>query len=165
MAHHAHSHDAHRADAHGAAAEVRVRDPVCGMEVDPATAKHRAEHAGKTYYFCCAGCGAKFAANPQAYVLERAPPSPVNQPAGIIYTCPMHPQIRSAEAGACPICGMALEPLIASADPGANPELADMRRRFWIGAVLAAPVVLLEMGGHLFARRPCVPVACPCRMG
>ena len=70
---------------------------------------------------------------------------------GAIYTCPMHPQIRQAGPGACPICGMALEPEIAGADSGPNPELADMTRRFWIGLALALPVMVLEMGGHFGA--------------
>ncbi|MEI7932735.1 MAG: heavy metal-binding domain-containing protein, partial [Alphaproteobacteria bacterium] len=68
---------------------------------------------------------------------------------GGIYTCPMHPQIRQAGPGHCPICGMALEPVVASAEDGPNAELADMTRRFWIGLVLAVPVFILEMGGHL----------------
>src|SRR5258705_11998333 len=70
-------------------------------------------------------------------------------PEGTIYTCPMHPQIRQIGPGSCPICGMALEPEVASLDAPPNPELADMTRRFWIGLVLSLPVVVLEMGGHL----------------
>jgi len=118
------------------------------MTVDPATARHRAEHGGRTYYFCSAGCRAKFAADPAKY-LGPAPAATAPAPAGAIYTCPMHPEIRQAGPGACPICGMALEPVIASADSGPNPELADMTRRFWIGVALAAPVVVLEMGAHI----------------
>ena len=70
-------------------------------------------------------------------------------PEGAIYTCPMHPEIRQVGPGSCPICGMALEPEVASLDAPPNPELADMTRRFWIGLVLALPAVVLEMGGHL----------------
>jgi Cu+-exporting ATPase len=70
-----------------------------------------------------------------------------------IHTCPMHPQVRQAGPGSCPICGMALEPEVPSADDAPAPELADMTRRFWLGLVLAAPVVALEMGGHLAGRR------------
>src|SRR5438477_3674396 len=70
-------------------------------------------------------------------------------PEGTIYTCPMHPQIRQTGPGNCPICGMALEPVVATADAGPNPELIDMTRRFWIGLALAVPVMALEMGGHL----------------
>jgi len=70
-------------------------------------------------------------------------------PEGTIYTCPMHPQIRQIGPGSCPICGMALEPEVASLDAAPNPELADMTRRFWIGGVLTLPAFVLEMGGHL----------------
>ena len=130
---------------HDAPAEGGVIDPVCGMTVDPHTAKHRAEHRGHTYYFCSAGCRTKFAADPQKYLGTRDPP-PVVQ--GATYTCPMHPEIRQAGPGSCPICGMALEPEMPAADTGPNPELTDMTRRFWIGLVLALPVMMLEMGGH-----------------
>ncbi|HVZ51473.1 MAG TPA: heavy metal translocating P-type ATPase, partial [Pseudolabrys sp.] len=117
----------------------------CGMTVDPHTAKFRAEHHGHTYYFCAAGCRTKFIANPQKYLGEREP-EPVVE--GAIYTCPMHPEIRQIGPGSCPICGMALEPEIATADSGPNPELADMTRRFWIGLALTVPVFVLEMGSH-----------------
>ncbi|MGC2774143.1 MAG: heavy metal translocating P-type ATPase, partial [Bradyrhizobium sp.] len=126
---------------------AKVKDPVCGMSVDPATSKHRFDHQGQTFHFCSAGCRSKFAAEPAKYLGERAPPP--QMPAGTIYTCPMHPEIRQEGPGTCPICGMALEPDVISLDAAPNPELADMTRRFWIGAVLAAPVVVLEMGGHL----------------
>jgi Cu+-exporting ATPase len=125
----------------------RAIDPVCGMTVDPHTAKHRAEHHGHSYYFCSAGCRTKFIANPQKFLGEREP-EPVAE--GAIYTCPMHPEIRQTGPGACPICGMALEPEIAGPETGPNPELADMKRRFWIGLVLTLPVFTLEMGGHIF---------------
>ncbi|MGJ4890193.1 heavy metal translocating P-type ATPase [Bradyrhizobium sp. HKCCYLRH3099] len=134
--HHSHQHD-----------HAKVIDPVCGMSVDPATSKHRFDHQGHTFHFCSAGCRTKFAAEPDKYLGERAPPA--EMPAGTIYTCPMHPEIRQEGPGTCPICGMALEPDVISLDDAPNPELADMTRRFWIGAVLAAPVVVLEMGGHL----------------
>ena len=121
-------------------------DPVCGMTVDPHTAKHRAEHRGQPYYFCSAGCKTKFTADPQKYLGGRTP-EPVAE--GAIYTCPMHPQIRQPGPGSCPICGMALEPEMPTADSGPNPELTDMTRRFWIGLVLALPVMVIDMGGHL----------------
>jgi Cu+-exporting ATPase len=125
-----------------------VKDPVCGMSVDPHTAKHRAEHAGRTYYFCSAGCKAKFEADPERYLSpEQRRQEPV--PEGTIYTCPMHPEARQVGPGSCPICGMALEPELVTAETGPNPELVDMTRRLWIGAVLTIPVFLLEMGGHL----------------
>ena len=86
--------------------------------------------------------------SPRKY-LGNAATSVENVPEGTIYTCPMHPEIRQVGPGSCPICGMALEPVLATADAGPNAELIDMTRRFWIGLVLALPVVALEMGGHL----------------
>ncbi len=145
---HHHSHQqAYPGDA-GEAAHL-VKDPVCGMDVDPRTAKHSAEVGGSTYYFCCNGCKTKFVADPASYIAKQPKP-PAPAPEGAIYTCPMHPQIRQIGPGSCPICGMALEPEMASADSGPNPELADMTRRFWIALALSLPVVILEMGGHLF---------------
>ncbi|MDQ2859484.1 MAG: heavy metal translocating P-type ATPase [Pseudomonadota bacterium] len=119
------------------------------MSVDLATAKHRTEHDGKVIVFCSAGCKAKFDADPDRNLSPRsiAAAAPISDDA--IYTCPMHPQIRQDHPGACPICGMALEPEIPTAETGPNAEFADMSRRFWIGLVLAAPVVGLEMGGHM----------------
>ena len=130
--------------------EGQARDPVCGMAVDLATAKNTAEHAGETYYFCSSKCREKFVAEPARYLKpESSAPPPKPAPAGTIYTCPMHPQIRQVGPGNCPICGMALEPEMVTADTGPSAELIDMTRRFWIGLVLAVPVVALEMGGHL----------------
>src|SRR6266481_9232452 len=119
----AHDHAAHGHGGHHAHGNVTVRDPVCGMSVDPATSKHRFEHHGKTFHFCSAGCRTKFAADPKAY-LDNSKPKAAS-PEGTIYTCPMHPQIRQVGPGACPICGMALEPEVASLDAPPNPELAD----------------------------------------
>jgi Cu+-exporting ATPase len=78
---------------------------------------------------------------------------------GAIYTCPMHPQIRQEGPGVCPICGMALEPEVATADTGPNPELADMTRRFWVGLLFALPLLVIEMGGHLGLHLPIAPAA------
>ena len=142
-----HDHSSHRHGDHHADGGAKVRDPVCGMLVDPATSKHRFDYSGETYHFCSAGCRTKFAADPQAYLGNSKPKADV--PDGTIYTCPMHPQIRQVGPGNCPICGMALEPEVASLDAPPNPELADMTRRFWVGLVLSLPVVVLEMGGHL----------------
>jgi Cu+-exporting ATPase len=136
-------------DKSAAAAEHMAKDPVCGMTVDPHTAKHQAEHGGRTYYFCAAGCRTKFLADPMKY-LNPAEAAAEPVPEGTIYTCPMHPEIRQVGPGPCPICGMALEPDIITADAAPNPELADMTRRLWVGLALAAPVFILEMGGHLF---------------
>ncbi len=127
-----------------------TRDPVCGMTVDPHTAKHRADHGGRTSYFCSAGCRAKFVADPAKYLSPVASEAPDPVPEGTIYTCPMHPEIRQVGPGACPICGMALEPDVASANEAPNPELIDFTRRFWVGLALTLPLLVLEMGGHLF---------------
>jgi P-type Cu+ transporter len=139
-------HAHHSAGAHADAAHGR--DPVCGMAVDPHAARHRHAHQGRTYYFCSERCRSKFAADPVKYLGADAGPSPAI-PEGTIYTCPMHPEIRQVGPGACPICGMALEPVTAAAEAGPNPELLDMTRRFWIGLALSIPVVALEMGAHL----------------
>jgi P-type Cu+ transporter len=196
-------------------------DPVCGMRVDPATARFRAEHGGRTYYFCCGGCQERFEADPEQYLARPAGtvmlhrsrpaapasgmphhpgtshaasgtlhPAPGTRPgaAEAIYVCPMDPEVRQAGPGACPKCGMALEPEepaplgtqiqytcpmhpdIVRDEPGScpicgmaleprevdlvqppNPELADMTRRFRIGALLTLPVLVLAMGPMLFA--------------
>ena len=141
-------HAGHGHHHHHAAPGTGVLDPVCGMTVDPATSKHRFEHRGETFHFCSAGCRTKFAADPAKYLNKNAAP-PAEMPEGTIYTCPMHPEIRQVGPGSCPICGMALEPEVASLDAGPNPELDDMTRRFWIGVLLSLPTVVLEMGGHL----------------
>jgi Cu+-exporting ATPase len=147
-------------------ASKSARDPVCGMAVDPATAKNRAEHAGSSFFFCCAGCKAKFLASPERYLNPSseasAPsthPAPDTHPApgvhpapGTVYTCPMHPEIRRNEHGSCPICGMALEPEGIPEAAGTSPELDDMTRRFAIGALLTAPVFVLDMTGRLTER-------------
>jgi P-type Cu+ transporter len=210
------------------------RDPVCGMNVNPATAKHVHEHEGRKYYFCCAGCGEKFKANPQGYLDtgDVKPPAPkssplvmpgmpgmqaTTKPASAIaqglspraeaslrdrgtkaqsnrasasatpayvcpmcpevreskpgacpscgmalepdmpvtatrtqYTCPMHPEIVRETPGSCPICGMTLEPRTVTADTGENPELVDMTRRFWVGVVLTAPLLVIAMGSMIW---------------
>jgi Cu+-exporting ATPase len=128
------------------------KDPVCGMIVDPATAKFSTTHEGMTYHFCSAGCQTKFVADPDRYLTP--PPltaAPVDT--GAIYTCPMHPQIRQVGPGACPICGMVLEPVEITADAPPNVELIDMTRRFWIGLAFALPLFVIEMGGHVFGLR------------
>ena len=109
MADDLHAHCAH---------DHRVTDPVCGMSVDPRTSPHHAEHQGQDYHFCSAGCRTKFVADPERYL---TPQEPVEVPEGTMWTCPMHPEIRQDHAGACPICGMALEPEMVTADPGPTP--------------------------------------------
>ena len=128
----------------------RARDPVCGMSVDVSGAKHTAEHAGRRWYFCSARCRARFSAGPAKYLAGEVPAA-APAPAGTIYTCPMHPQVRQVGPGFCPICGMALEPAEVEAEVGPNAELVDMTHRFWIGLLLTLPVFALEMGGHLTA--------------
>lgn len=121
-------------------------DPVCGMTVDPTTSPHHAEIGGHQYHFCSAICRTKFVADPAKHL---PPQDPNEAPEGAIWTCPMHPEIRQDHPGACPICGMALEPEMVTAESEQSPELADMTRRFWIGLMLTIPVFLLEMGAHL----------------
>ncbi|WP_315831228.1 heavy metal translocating P-type ATPase [Bradyrhizobium prioriisuperbiae] len=144
--HSAHKHGDHHYD-HSSNQSTTGVDPVCRMTVDPATSKHRFDYHGHTYYFCSAGCRTKFATAPERYLNKTVQQADV--PEGTMYTCPMHPEIRQIGPGSCPICGMALEPELATVDAGPNPELADMNRRFWIGLALALPAVILEMGGHL----------------
>ncbi len=163
---------------------IETRDPVCGMRVNPDSAKHKLEYEGTTYLFCCGGCKTAFEKAPQSFFdaaaprVEAEPPStaaasayvcpmcpdvreakPVPcpscgmalepdvpaMPVAVEYTCPMHPEIVQSEPGACPECGMALEPRTVTLEEPPNPELADMTRRFWIGATIGAPVFVLAM--------------------
>ncbi len=131
-------------------------DPVCGMQVDPATTPHHAQHTGVQYHFCSARCREKFTMDPGKYV---APASPVVAdrtavPAGTRYTCPMHPEIVRDGPGTCPICGMALEPMLPSLDDEDNPELRDFSRRFWFTLPLSIVVLALAMLGHRFSLLP-----------
>lgn len=142
---HASGHACYGAKASDGAATVK--DPVCGMSVDPTATAHRASHDGQDYFFCSAGCRTKFIGEPMRYLnppVEAEPAVP-----GAIYTCPMHPEIRQEGPGSCPICGMALEPETVTAEAPPNHELIDFTRRFWVGLVLTLPVFALEMGGHL----------------
>ena len=125
---------------------MAASDPVCDMAVDPAKTAHHAEHGGTEFHFCSAGCRTKFVGDPQRYLEPR--PEPVAQP-DATYTCPMHPAVRQQGPGACPICGMALEPVTLTADAPPNAELADMTRRFWIGLAFALPLFVLSMAGDM----------------
>jgi heavy metal translocating P-type ATPase len=153
----------HRPDA---ATMDQVTDPVCGMKVDPSVAEHAVDHRGEQFYFCSAGCKGKFLADPGQYTGHGFPDRAAGGRAGhatepghgqptpsegesVEYTCPMHPEIRQDGPGTCPICGMALEPVIVTADTGPSEELRDMTRRFWVGVVLSIPVVILGMGRDL----------------
>ncbi|MBI3055533.1 MAG: heavy metal translocating P-type ATPase, partial [Betaproteobacteria bacterium] len=155
---------------HAAVTRARLRDPVCGMEVDPARAAHRVEHGGSAYYFCGAGCVDRFRKDPQGVLAiasarngagsccgsgsTKQRETPSNPTTAISkYICPMCPGVESDGPTACPKCGMALEPMTDSAAER-NPELVDMTRRFWIGAGLAAPILVLAMGGYLPVLRP-----------
>jgi P-type Cu+ transporter len=126
-----------------------MRDPVCGMTVDPAKSAHYADHAGKAFHFCSAGCKAKFIADPERY-LKATPEPKIAATEGAMWTCPMHPQIRQAGPGSCPLCGMALEPEAPSLDDAPNPELADFTQRLWVAGVLSIPLLLLSMGAEMF---------------
>jgi Cu+-exporting ATPase len=136
---------------HSNNAATTAIDRVCGMIVDPAASRHRHTHHHHSYYFCSASCRSKFAADPKKYLDKHTAPSDAMLE-GTIYTCPMHPQIRQFGPGDCPICGMALEPLVVTAETRPNHELAKMSRRFWVGLALTMPVFLLEMGSHIPAR-------------
>ncbi|MBK9154057.1 MAG: HAD-IC family P-type ATPase [Chloracidobacterium sp.] len=132
-------------------------DPVCKMLVVPETAAAEYEYAGKQYYFCNPGCKVKFAADPKRYLSQETgdwrqesdvPDSVLGSQASHTtaeYTCPMHPEIVQIGPGLCPKCGMALEPKEITLDDTPDPELVDMRRRFWISAILTLPVFLLAM--------------------
>ncbi|MEG3184331.1 heavy metal translocating P-type ATPase [Lysobacter erysipheiresistens] len=122
-----------------------VTDPVCGMQVDPATSAHHTKHAGETYHFCSARCRERFVATPDKYL---SPSEPEPAVPGAIYTCPMHPEIRQEGPGTCPICGMALEPEMPSLDEEENPELRDFSHRFWWTLPLTLIVLALAMFGH-----------------
>ncbi|TIN09054.1 heavy metal translocating P-type ATPase [Mesorhizobium sp.] len=127
---------------------LTATDPVCGMKVERATAKHFVRHEGKGFYFCSPGCKAKFDADPGKYLSGQPAPEPM--PKGTQYTCPMHPEVVRDKPGACPICGMALEPMgVLTGDEGPNPELVDFTRRFWVSAVLSIPLLLITMGPML----------------
>lgn len=182
-------------------AKTLVKDPVCGMTVDPETAAASFEHNGTTYYFCRTQCRDRFSADPEQFLKpdgpqeQEHPPltfitrkpaaSPVEAPAytcpmhpevsqerpgscpkcgmalepatvaapkeRVEYTCPMHPEIVRDAPGNCPICGMALEPRTVTLTEEENPELTDMRRRFWVSSVLSLPLVLIAMSDMISA--------------
>ncbi len=136
---------------------IKVIDPVCGMKVDPEKARGGShEHGGVTYFFCGPRCNTRFQADPEAFlkpkseaVPARAAPAPapraVTSAAAVRYVCPMDPEVVSDHPGACPVCGMALEPEMPSLEEGESPELVDMRRRFFASLVLTIPVFALAM--------------------
>ncbi|WP_231635443.1 HAD-IC family P-type ATPase, partial [Novosphingobium sp. ST904] len=130
------------------------------MTVDPAKTAHHTEHAGHTYRFCSAGCRTKFIADPDAYLKPKPKPEPKATP-GAMWTCPMHSQIRQEEPGACPLCGMALEPEEPSLDDAPNPELIDFTQRLWVSGVLAIPLLVVSMFAEMLGLRIVSPAASP----
>ena len=151
-----HSHAHHHA-ASALSLGTVVKDPVCGMSVNPATARWHLEHAQRTYYFCSEGCVKRFSADPAKYIDAPAAPSTIDDSKvaapradrAAEYFCPMDPEIIRDQPGACPICGMALQPRITTLTDAPDPELRDMTRRFWVSAALAAPLMLLGMADLL----------------
>lgn len=123
-----------------------IKDPVCGMNVSPESSKGRTEYLGQAYFFCNPKCKEKFDSDPGRYVSPRPVEPIVNS--GSEYTCPMHPQIRQMGPGSCPICGMALEPMDATAEEDQT-EFRSMKKRFWVGVILTIPLFILTMGDLL----------------
>ncbi len=141
-------HDA-RCTHHATAGVDETIDPVCGMRVDPAKTPHRHARGGADYFFCSAGCRAKFAADPDKYLHPVPAPATADRDGradSTIYTCPMHLEIRQVGPGHCPICGMALEPEAGGA--AEDGERTDMTGRLWISAALTLPLVVLDMSDH-----------------
>ena len=133
--------------AHAAVDTATTKDPVCGMNVPLNAGKPEFEHEGETYHFCSQGCHDKFAADPGHFISGAHKKQSATPAQGAKYTCPMHPEIVRDAPGDCPKCGMALEPMgVPAADEGPNPELIDFKRRFWVGAVLTVPLLVLTMG-------------------
>ncbi len=130
--------------------QTQVKDPVCGMDVDPAATEHHHRQGDALYYFCSSRCHQKFAGDPEHYLTSPGErPAPDTAPPGTQYTCPMHPEIVRDEPEPCPLCGMALEPMMITADKQPNIELIDISRRFRVGLVFAAPLLVMAMGDML----------------
>jgi len=151
MPRHEHSHrdPGHSGHANAAPHPGTAIDPVCGMPVDIATAKHKHSFGGSTWYFCSKDCLAKFTAAPERYA--KATQKPTATP-GAIYTCPMHPEIQQAGPGSCPKCGMALVPVEGAKED--DSELRNMTRRFWVSAVLTAPLAVIAMAPYFGIKEP-----------
>ncbi len=140
---HAHKHEHKECHMH----KTAIKDPVCGMDVDPEKTAHHFTFEEREYHFCSEKCLHKFEASPKEYL---GPKKEVPVIEGAIYTCPMHPEIEQVGPGDCPICGMALEPRdVAVGEEGPNPELVDFSRRFWVGVVLSVPLLILTMSPYV----------------
>lgn len=143
-----HMHDHHHEHDHGSGqstlGENSTFDPVCGMSVEISTDTRSTTFGDQKFHFCSDGCQAKFADDPWFHASGNAANTDEQVQPGVQWTCPMHPEIIRDEPGACPICGMALEPLVPSDAP--SEELTDFTRRMWISAAAAIPLVILTMG-------------------
>ena len=137
-----------------------VKDPVCGMTVDPTKTAHHADHDGHSYHFCSAGCRSKFVAAPETYLSDQRLSEPKATP-GVVWTCPMHPGIREGGPGTCPICGMALEPEDPTLDTGPNPELTNVTRRVWVAGALSVPLLAISMVAEMLGMRFVPPTYSP----
>jgi Cu+-exporting ATPase len=128
-----------------------LKDPVCGMDVDPEKASFSTSVEKNTYYFCSAHCRDTFNQNPSKFILqvtdkkEKQHVPLQGTVKSVEYICPMHPEIIRKEPGTCPLCGMSLEKRIALGEVEENSELTDMRKRFWVSLILTVPVFLIAM--------------------
>ncbi|WP_372840666.1 heavy metal-binding domain-containing protein, partial [Phaeovulum sp.] len=143
-----HVHD-HHGHAHGGKGDLppgtkSAIDPVCGMSVAITPSARSLEYGDKTNYFCSQKCQTSFEADPWFYASGNAAKRGAVVQPGAQYTCPMHPEIVRDAPGACPICGMALEPMLPSDEP--SHELTDFTRRMWISAAASVPLIALTMG-------------------
>lgn len=141
-----HNHQQHRNHKENSTTAIPTKDPVCGMNVEPETAKGRADFQGKTFFFCSTKCKEKFDRNPDQYATVSKPSAKMQN--GVEYTCPMHSQIRQIGPGSCPICGMALEPVTAVEGEEDNSEYLLMLKRFWVSTALSLPLLFITMGGR-----------------
>ncbi|HXV20107.1 MAG TPA: HAD-IC family P-type ATPase, partial [Desulfuromonadales bacterium] len=138
-----------------------MTDPVCGMDIAPEKAAGTRQHRGQMYYFCSAKCEERFAAEPERWLnpAERGATDTEAGEKAATYTCPMHPEVVQQGPGACPVCGMALEPLMPTAEEEESEEYLDMRRRFLYSLILTVPVFIIAMGhmipafGHIIPTR------------
>lgn len=153
------SEQQHDCSGHHGPAAALATDPVCGMTVDPQTAKQRCDHLGHAYFFCCARCRERFMADPESWLDKQAGPQAKPAPTvpGATYTCPMHPEIQQAGPGDCPKCGMALEPMMPTAQGDEGGEVHALRRRLLWLAILTLPVFVIAMGPHAMGVRAAPP--------